>query len=162
MICFDFTLSYPLLILVSMIDNGWYTPLDISWSLRHGAQIIQVLDEDDLVLKPMRTWESHSRKPPCINIWVVVWLPFFMFPYIGFLIIPIDFHIFQRGGPTTNQILSWGIQVLTSHVQGTPQLKKTWNQLLIFFKQRLSVIYVSSVYMRHLCSFMLLWKFNYE
>ena len=29
---------------------------------------------------------------------------FFIFPYIGNLIIPIDFHIFQRGGPTTNQI----------------------------------------------------------
>ena len=26
-----------------------------------------------------------------------------IFPYIGLLIIPIDFHIFQRGGPTTNQ-----------------------------------------------------------
>ena len=38
-------------------------------------------------------------------IWLVVWLPFFIFPYIGNLIIPIDFHIFQRGGPTTNQ--SW-------------------------------------------------------
>ena len=25
------------------------------------------------------------------------------FPYIGNVIIPIDFHIFQRGGPTTNQ-----------------------------------------------------------
>ena len=37
------------------------------------------------------------------NNWLVVWLPFFIFPYIGFLIIPIDFHIFQRGGPTTNQ-----------------------------------------------------------
>ena len=36
--------------------------------------------------------------------WLVVWLPFFIFPYIGFLIIPIDFHIFQRGGyTTTNQ-----------------------------------------------------------
>ena len=28
----------------------------------------------------------------------------FYFPIlIGFIIIPIDFHIFQRGGPTTNQ-----------------------------------------------------------
>ena len=27
----------------------------------------------------------------------VVWLPFFIFPYIGFLIIPIDVHIFPRG-----------------------------------------------------------------
>ena len=33
--------------------------------------------------------------------WLVVWLPFFIFPYIGLLIIPIDFHIFQRGKPTT-------------------------------------------------------------
>ena len=35
---------------------------------------------------------------------LVVWLPFFIFPYIGLLIIPIDFHVFQRGGPTTNQL----------------------------------------------------------
>ena len=28
---------------------------------------------------------------------------FSIFPYIGLLIIPIDVHIFQRGGPTTNQ-----------------------------------------------------------
>ena len=33
-----------------------------------------------------------------VNIWLVVWLPFFTFPFIGFLIIPPDFHIFQRGG----------------------------------------------------------------
>ena len=37
--------------------------------------------------------------------WLVVWLPFFIFPYIEFLIIPIDFHIFQMGGPTTNQLM---------------------------------------------------------
>ena len=29
---------------------------------------------------------------------------FFIFPYIGLLIIPIDVHIFQRGGLTTNQL----------------------------------------------------------
>ena len=38
------------------------------------------------------------------DYWLVVWLPFFIFPYIGLLIIEMDFHIFQRGGPTTNQI----------------------------------------------------------
>ena len=38
------------------------------------------------------------------DIWLVVWLPFLIFPYIGNFIIPIDVHIFQRGGPTTNQI----------------------------------------------------------
>ena len=32
-------------------------------------------------------------------IWLVVWNINFIFPYIGFLIIPIDVHIFQRGGP---------------------------------------------------------------
>ena len=36
--------------------------------------------------------------------WLVVWLPVFIFPSIGNVIIPIDFHSFQRGGPTTNQI----------------------------------------------------------
>ena len=38
--------------------------------------------------------------------WLVVWLPFLIFPYIGFLIIPIDFPIFQRGGqkpPTSHR-----------------------------------------------------------
>ena len=29
--------------------------------------------------------------------WLVVWNINFIFPYIGLLIIPIDFHIFQRG-----------------------------------------------------------------
>ena len=36
--------------------------------------------------------------------WLVVWLPFFEFSHILGIIIPIDFHIFQRGGPTTNQL----------------------------------------------------------
>ena len=30
-------------------------------------------------------------------VWLVVWLPFFIFPLILGIIIPIDFHIFQRG-----------------------------------------------------------------
>ena len=38
-----------------------------------------------------------------IRYWLVVWNINFIFPCIGLLIIPIDFHIFQRGGPTTNQ-----------------------------------------------------------
>ena len=32
------------------------------------------------------------------------WNMTFIFPYIGYVIIPIDFHIFQRGGSTTNQM----------------------------------------------------------
>ena len=35
----------------------------------------------------------------------MVWNINFIFPSIGNVIIPIDFHIFQRGGPTTNQNL---------------------------------------------------------
>ena len=46
-----------------------------------------------------------------LHDWLVVWLPFFIFPYIGLLIIPIDFHIFQRGGPTTNQMTMWNHHV---------------------------------------------------
>ena len=40
---------------------------------------------------------SPSVFPMAFLYWLVVWLPFFIFPYIGLLIIPIDFHIFQKG-----------------------------------------------------------------
>ena len=36
--------------------------------------------------------------------WLVVWNMAIIFPYIGNVIIPTDFHIFQRGRYTTNQI----------------------------------------------------------
>ena len=48
--------------------------------------------------------KKKSQLDPPIEFWLVVWLPFFIFPYIGLLITPIDFHIFQRGGLTTNQL----------------------------------------------------------
>ena len=38
------------------------------------------------------------------HCWLVVWNMNFMFPYIGNLVIPTDFHIFQRGRYTTNQV----------------------------------------------------------
>ena len=53
-----------------------------------------------------------------LPIWLVVWNINFIFPYIGLLIIPIDFHIFQRGGPTTNQqcIAGWDILATPAEV----------------------------------------------
>ena len=53
--------------------------------------ILQLLD---MVVGETTIFSSTSRKS--IVNWLVVWLPFFIFPYIGCLIIPIDFHIFQR------------------------------------------------------------------
>ena len=55
-----------------------------------------------------QSWLLYAGIQPRVSLiltfnWLVVWLPFFIFPYIGLLIIPIDVHIFQRGGPTTNQ-----------------------------------------------------------
>ena len=38
-----------------------------------------------------------------ISFWLVVWLPFFIFPYIGNNHPNWRTHIFQSGGPTTNQ-----------------------------------------------------------
>ena len=52
--------------------------------------------------------------------WLVVWNIFY-FPYIGFLIIPLDFHILQRGGPTTNQKWYFLMAFLTVF-QGFPWL----------------------------------------
>ena len=39
---------------------------------------------------------------------------FFIFPYIGNVIIPIGVHIFQRGGPTTNQFFRDGWIIILS------------------------------------------------
>ena len=63
----------------------------ISISIHHNSSM---KDHESLEM-----WETYD-----INGWLVVWLPFFIFPYIGLLIIPIDFPIFQRGGLTTNQM----------------------------------------------------------
>ena len=56
--------------------------------------------------RPTTGWRKKNpdfkRFPNGLN-WLVVWNINFMFPYIGCLIIPSDFHIFQRAGPTTNQ-----------------------------------------------------------
>ena len=50
-------------------------------------------------------------------------MEYFFFPYIGNAIIPIDFHIFQRGRYTTNQIGSWLGEIYfetkrTKHIRG--------------------------------------------
>ena len=47
-------------------------------------------------------WQKHSGLQGMC--WLVVWLPWILFSHILGIIIPIDFHIFQRGGPTTNQV----------------------------------------------------------
>ena len=46
-------------------------------------------------------WVEHPKPSPSHHdkYWLVVWNINFIFPYIGLQIIPIDFHIFQRGGP---------------------------------------------------------------
>ena len=73
---------------------------------------------------------DHPRDPVmnhllAIRFWLVVWLPFSIFPYIGFLTIPIDFHIFQRGGPTTNQIF------LVFSIYEPPIFNYSWSRLLV-------------------------------
>ena len=53
----------------------------------------------------MNTKKNWSLTPKSVGITKLVGglVAIFYFPYVGCLIIPIDFHIFQRGGPTTNQ-----------------------------------------------------------
>ena len=49
---------------------------------------------------------SHGHIVSYCHILVGGLVAIFYFPiHIGLLIIPIDFHIFQRGGPTTNQYM---------------------------------------------------------
>ena len=48
--------------------------------------------------------------------WLVVWNIFYFPRTIGNFIIPVDFHIFQRGGSTTNQILVGWLYTQLYHV----------------------------------------------
>ena len=85
---------------------------------RHGAltgitlgSMVRGLAERGAVWGPLKRQRQREIHPPetwrgdfaqSISGW---WFePFFIFPLILGIIIPIDFHIFQRGGPTTNQI----------------------------------------------------------
>ena len=43
--------------------------------------------------------------------WLVVWNSFYFSIYIGNVIIPTEFHIFQRGRSTTNQHLNIGLNM---------------------------------------------------
>ena len=49
------------------------------------------------------TIKFSTKKSSSVTIWLVVWNIFYFPIYKGNFIIPIDVHIFQRGGPTTNQ-----------------------------------------------------------
>ena len=51
---------------------------------------------------PQQQFNEISQNQAIKN-WLVVWSIWIIFPYIGKFIIPIDFNMFQRGLPTTNQ-----------------------------------------------------------
>ena len=89
--------------------------------------------------------------------WLVVWNMNFIFPYIGNVIIPTDFHIFQRGRYTTNQIITgWWPETTPTAVksQDGPQsssrsvaeeevAKKQW---FLWFMADLDITIVNGVY----------------
>ena len=70
---------------------GWFD-LHVAWRWRE---------------RRWKRWRAMESSPQKSMIhWLVVWNIFYFPIFIGLLIIPIDFHIFQRGGPTTNQFSS--------------------------------------------------------
>ena len=81
-----------------------------------------------------RTRESGKPRADSVeHNWLVVWNINFIFPYIGNVIIPTDFHIFQRGGSTTNQIMWFnGYWMILGHYWDTINIFRCW--LLEAFK----------------------------
>ena len=82
---------------VFTVDDWWW----VEWRLGWNSWCFVVLGRQmgwRMVVFSGKIWGGNL-----VISWLVVWLPFFIFPYIGLLIIPIDVHLFQRGGPTTNQ-----------------------------------------------------------
>ena len=57
--------------------------------------------------------------------WLVVWNMILIFAHIGNVIIPIDFHIFQRGRYTTNQITV----EMENHILKSPSWEIYWKDM---------------------------------
>ena len=121
-------------ILAGRMSHVLICPLDIRWIESQYSMIstiynpfisiiMPILSSGFLTapLKKIATFQfgfSHLQRMAICHVklpkgmdhnWLVVWLPFFIFP----LILGCDYHpnwrshIFQRGGPTTNQVSSW-------------------------------------------------------
>ena len=80
-------------------------------------EFVKTLYPDEYRMLHLRctVYKEDSRGVKSDGFWIFLasiysgwWFgTFSIFPYIGNVIIPIDFHIFQRGGPTTNQLFIW-------------------------------------------------------
>ena len=83
-------------------ETGWYI------TGGQASQCCQVaLNSAVLNVDHVFQYASIFKDVPCLMYtWLLVWNMNFIFPYFGnSIIIPTDFHIFQRGRYTTNQIL---------------------------------------------------------
>ena len=72
--------------------------------------------------------QSPTMMPEVITIWLVVWLPFFIFPGILGIIIPIDSYFSEGFKPPTSTLWlfcrTFAKDVATSHF--TPSQKAIW------------------------------------
>ena len=91
--------------------SAWGNPGDPRPSPRHPGRSCPKLDDTepmgwrfDLLFRrdPTGLAEKSPKKME-VFIWLVVWLPFFIFPLILGMSSSQLTHIFQRGGSTTNQ-----------------------------------------------------------
>ena len=65
-----------------------------------------------------------------INLKLVVSNMTFIFPYISGIIIPTDFHIFQRGRSTTDQIFNWENDETPHWICGDPMFSGARIQII--------------------------------
>ena len=128
--------------------DRWRVPNSWFWLLALSSAVDLLAKSVAVSLWALHQQASHQRL--AINgfvvtdpltreqIWLVVWNILDIFPYIGNFIIPIDFHIFQRGRaqPPTRWSESWkipgpsGIQGASTHgeppaVAPMPRKKET-------------------------------------
>ena len=87
------------------IDHHRDTRQQVSWDGRYSwLKWVPVFRSSSCCVFHLHVELLGETLPSEIIHWLVVWLPFFKFSHILGIIIKIDFHIFQRGGPTTNQL----------------------------------------------------------
>ena len=135
--------------------GGFEAPLAPRSGQRTPPQLFEVFEacaKTAAVRRAFSRWPTRRwgwARLPCVddsvvilrecNGWLVVWLPFFIFPYIGNVIIPIDVHIFQRGGPgpPTRWDMMWSTVIkagweIPQGFHGGLSLRESKNQMVDF------------------------------
>ena len=94
----------------------WFTVYWLIWGQQKVLVNLGLSLASHIFLRPFQP-QMRKCTTLCYMEHLVGGLEDFLFSHILGIIIPIDFHVFQRGGPTTNQIMKGGWEITVWNLQ---------------------------------------------